>query len=321
MESAPGAGSAFHFTVQFRLSSPQRLAQRPRSTLPLRGLPTLVVDDNSTNRRVLYEILSHWQMRPTAVDGALAALTELEKAVALGTPFPLVLLDAQMPDVDGFTLAERIKQTPELAGATIMMLSSADLPGDTARCRALGIAVHLVKPIKQSELLDALLGVISPDAVAAPRVDRRPDRCPAVALRILLAEDNIVNQKVMVRMLEKMGHHAVIAVTGTQALAALERESFDMVLMDVQMPDMDGLEAAAVIRARENGTSRHLPIVALTAHAMKGDEERCMLAGMDAYVSKPVASEKLVTIIGRLFAGDADNRRASPGTWTGTRHR
>ena len=260
------------------------------------------MDDNATNRRVLYEMLRHWQMHPMAADGGLAALNELQRAVALGHPYPLVLLDAQMPDMDGFTVAERIQQTPALAGAAIMMLSSADLPGDTARCRALGIATYLTKPIKQSDLLDAMLAVMG-DArttapAAAPLRTLAPE--PLRSLRILLAEDNLVNQRLVVRLLQKRGHGVVIANNGREALAALQDGGFNIVLMDVQMPEMDGFEATAAIRAHEREGGAHVPIVAMTAHAMKGDQERCVAAGMDGYVSKPISPQRLFDEIDRV---------------------
>jgi CheY-like chemotaxis protein/HPt (histidine-containing phosphotransfer) domain-containing protein len=267
-------------------------------------LPVLVVDDNATNRRILYEVLTHWRMRPTAADGGIAALTELRHAVALGQPFPLLLIDAQMPDMDGFTLVERIKQDPTLSAATIMMLSSADLPGDAARCRSLGVAVYLTKPIKQSELLDAILTALGAPAPAAERIPLSapsPDTARP-SLRILLAEDNVVNQKLVTRLLEKRGHTVMVAEDGRAALAAIDRELFDVVLMDVQMPEMDGLEATAAIRAREQATGAHLQVVAMTAHAMKGDEERCLDAGMDGYVSKPISAERLFEAIDRVLS-------------------
>jgi signal transduction histidine kinase/DNA-binding response OmpR family regulator len=301
VESEIGAGSTFHFTARLGISAQPWLERQPRSVVPLRDLPVLIVDDNATNRRVLYEMLSHWQMRPTVADGGLAALSELQHAVALGSPFPLVLLDAQMPDMDGFTLAERITQTPALAGVTIMMLSSVDLPGDTSRCRALGIATYLTKPIKQSELLDALLNVMGHTAAAV--LDKVPARAPIPApgrrLRVLVAEDNAVNQRLAMRLLEKRGHYVVVRGNGRDAVAVMKDESFDIVLMDIQMPEMDGFEATAAIRAQERQSGVHVPIIAMTAHAMKGDEERCLVAGMDGYLSKPITPQRLFDEIDR----------------------
>jgi two-component system sensor histidine kinase/response regulator len=296
VDSEPGKGSTFHFTV--RLGQQERPATRTVSTelVELFNLAVLVVDDNATNRRILEGMLLNWKMRPTVADGARAALNALEQAQDAGEPFPLVLLDAQMPDMDGFALAERIKQNPELAGAVIMMLTSAGQRGDAVRCRELGIAAYLTKPIKQSELLEAIRATLGarPQKEARPMlITRHSLREGRQRLRILLAEDNSVNQVLAVRLLEKWGHRVTVASDGRQAVAALERQQFDLVLMDVQMPEMDGFEATAVIREREKTTGSHVPIIAMTAHTMKGDQERCLAAGMDAYLSKPIQARDL----------------------------
>ena len=225
-----------------------------------------------------------------------------------GTAFPLVLLDAQMPEMDGFAVAEEIKKNPELAGATVLMLTSTGQQGDGARLRALGIAADLMKPISQAELLESILAVLG---MPSDGLDRRRTVAPhslresGRTLRILLAEDNKVNQLVAARLLGKRGHTVVIAATGREALAALDQSgsgAFDLILMDVQMPDMDGFEATGIIRAREQSSGAHLPIIAMTAHAMKGDEERCLAAGMDGYVSKPVQVDDLFVTIDRVLA-------------------
>jgi len=312
-ESVVGEGSTFHFTLRLRPPCQTHAQRKPLAPAALHGMPVLVVDDNATNRRILYDMLENWQMRPTAAGHALAALTELKRAVQLGQPFPLVLLDAQMPEMDGFELAERIKQEPAFSGATVMMLSSADFHGCAERCRALGIAAYLAKPIKRSELLNAILTVLAMPAVGVPRqkaatapLSVRPLQPP---LRILLAEDNAVNQKLVVRLLERRGHEVVVAGNGHEALAALDKEPFDLVLMDVQMPGMDGFEATAEIRAREACQpacrNRRLPIIAMTAHAMRGDEERCLAAGMDAYVAKPIQPNQLFGTIESVLAPSA----------------
>ena len=303
VESAVGRGSTFHFTARFgRAAGP---VARPSAARPerLRDLPVLVVDDNATNRRILEEVLGNWGMRPLAVDGGEAALAALGRAAAAGKPFPLVLLDAHMPGMDGFTLAERVRCGPGSARTLMVMLTSAGHPEDVARCRDLGIDVYLMKPVKQSELFSALLaalGQTEPDAPAGPRPTapagrRRPP------LHVLLAEDNPVNQKLALRLLEKRGHTVVLAGDGKEALAALTRRPFDLVLMDVQMPDMDGFEAAKRIRREEAGTGRHVPILAMTAYAMKGDRERCLAAGMDDYVTKPIQPAELFETIDRLL--------------------
>jgi two-component system sensor histidine kinase/response regulator len=260
----------------------------------------LVVDDNATNRFILAETLTQWQMRPTTVANAAVALQALERSCHAGEPFALVLLDAQMPEVDGFALAERIREHPNLTGATVMMLSSAYQTIDANRCQQLGLAAYLTKPIKQAELYRAILAALGtpiahpePPPVPPPSRPRRP-------LRLLLAEDNPVNQKLAVRLLEKQGHAVVVAGNGREAVEIVQQQPFDLVLMDVQMPEMDGLEATAAIRERERGSGRHVPILAMTAYAMKGDRERCLEAGMDGYVSKPIQPRELWEAIDKL---------------------
>ncbi len=314
VESEPGKGSTFHFTVRLGLSKAPATRPAAAELINLRDLRVLVVDDNKTNRRILQETLANWHMSPVAADSGQSALTLMEQAKKDAKPFPLILLDAQMPDMDGFALAERIKQNAELAGATIMMLSSAGRPGDAARCRALGIAAYLTKPIKQSELLDAItvaLGTLPQNEARPTLVTRHFLRETQRRLRILLAEDNAVNQMLVVRLLEKQGHSVTVAGDGRQALAALEKQRFDVVLMDMQMPEMDGFEATAAIRTKERATSEHIPIVALTAHAMKGDRERCVEAGTDTYINKPIEAKKLFETIEALVP---DVRRAEMRT-------
>jgi CheY-like chemotaxis protein/HPt (histidine-containing phosphotransfer) domain-containing protein len=245
-------------------------------------------------------------MRPTVVENAFDALRELEQAQQAGEPFSLVLLDAHMPEVDGFTLAERIRENPDLAGATVMMLSSAGQSIDMRRCNELGLAAYLTKPIKQADLFRAIMAALgNPPAEPAESVQTAPMPPRAGrALRLLLAEDNLVNQKLALRLLEKQGHTVAIAANGIEAVRAAEHEPFDLVLMDVQMPEMDGFEATAAIRAREQGTGRHLPILAMTAYAMKGDRERCLASGMDGYVSKPIQPRELWQAIKQLVPTD-----------------
>jgi PAS domain S-box-containing protein len=298
LESAPGRGSTFHFTACFGLAA-GRTAPGPGDAMTLQGLPVLIVDDNATNRRILQEMLTNWRMRPTVVANGREALVALERAQAAGRPFALVLLDSMMPEMDGFMLAERLKGKPQLARSVVMMLSSADRQGDAARCRDLGIAAYLTKPIRQSDLLDRIVTLLG-DALT--RQPEAPAAAPSVGaaerpLRLLLAEDNAVNQKLARRLLEKRGHQVVAVGNGREALEILEQQPFDAVLMDVQMPEMDGLEATAAIRGREKGTGRHVPIVAMTAHAMKGDRERCLEVGMDAYVSKPLQAQELFQVV------------------------
>jgi two-component system, sensor histidine kinase and response regulator len=285
------------------------------------------VDDNATNRRILLEMLANWGMRAAAVDSGRAALAELRRAVERGEPFCLALVDAMMPEMDGFELVERIRKSPELAKAAIMMLSSAGGPRDVARSRELGMSAYLTKPIKQSDLLDAILTTLSKTGTieASPKPSGPPE--PAMAsnlppLHILLAEDNAVNQRLAVSLLEKRGHKVVVAGNGREALAALERESFDVILMDVQMPEMDGFEATRAIRGLEDssdgrrapGSTPHVPIIAMTAHAMKGDRERCLEAGMDSYVSKPIRAQELFRVIESMLLRTGDQPTATAVT-------
>jgi CheY-like chemotaxis protein len=304
-ESEVGKGSAFHFEVRFQRA---RASVERSVVLPgdLKGLMVLVVDDNATNRRVLSETLRNWGAAPTCAESGPAALEELRRAAAAGTPYPLILLDAMMPDMDGFAVAEQIGRDPVLEGAVIMMLTSADRQGDAARCRDLGFAAYMIKPVKATELNRAITAALpSAPVPVAPVKAAAQSGVRVRPLNVLVAEDNLVNQRVVVRLLEKYGHAVTVAGDGRQALAALDRDRFDLILMDVQMPEMDGFEATKHIRQREGG---HLiPVVAMTAHAMKGDRERCLAAGMDDYVSKPVQRDELVRVLtwaaGRACAG------------------
>ncbi len=314
VESEPGQGSRFHFTTRLGVSKEQAIKRTPAEPVKLVDLPVLVVDDNATNRRILHSLLVGWKMKPTEVDGGRAGLEALERAQRTGEPFALILLDAQMPEMDGFTFAQRVKQKPELAGSIIMMLTSAGQHGDAARCRELGIAAYLNKPVKQSELLHAIvetLGKRPPSEARPALVTRHSLRESRVRLRILLAEDNAVNQMLVLRLLEKQGHTVTVAANGRAALAALEQQPFDLVLMDVQMPEMDGLEATAAIREKERLTGAHIPIVAMTAHAMKGDQEWCLAAGMDGYVCKPINIQELLGVIEGVVPRSARAENAS----------
>lgn len=309
VESVVGQGSTFHFTARLGLSKDTADRSVPSVPLHMPGLSVLVVDDNATNRRILMGVLSHWHMRPTTVESGPSALQAMRQAHGRGEPFALAILDVHMPDMDGFDVAEHIKADPALRDTTLMMLTSAGQHGDTARCRELGIAAYLTKPIKQSDLWDALVKVLGcsslrparPAQAAASRA--LPER--SQPFRILLAEDNAVNQQLAIRLLQKRGYTVTVANNGREALAALAvqplAEPFDLVLMDVQMPDMNGFEATAAIRAQEVGMGRHLPIVAMTAHAMRGDRENCLAAGMDAYLSKPIQASDLYDTIERFL--------------------
>lgn len=303
VESQPGIGSSFHFTASFETRPNCASKTAPAQLSDLQGLPVLVVDDNATNRQILDSVLKNWGMVPTLVDGGRAAIEAMERARNNREPFPLVLLDNQMPDIDGFEVAERIKHMPELAGTTIMMLSSVGQRGHSQRCRELGVSVYLVKPVRQSMLLNSVLSVLAKRAQSMEQ--KRPVSASPVGTtqrpwRVLLAEDNAINQLVAVSMLQKRGHTVVIASEGREAVAAIEREQFDVVLMDVQMPGMDGLEATAEIRKREIGTGRRVPIIAVTAHVMKEDRDRCLAAGMDGYLGKPFSAVDMVRALESL---------------------
>jgi CheY-like chemotaxis protein len=259
-----GHGSCFHFTVG--LGEGSEVLETAPGAVPaqLAGLRALVVDDSTTNRRILGEMLRCFGMKPTLAESGIAALQRLKEEQGA---FALILTDLNMPDMDGFTLVEQIRQSPELAGkAKVIILPSAGQRGEAARCQELGVDAHQTKP-------------------------------KAARLRVLLAEDNPVNQKIASRVLEKQGHHVTIAADGRKALAALDGENFDVVLMDVQMPEMDGFETTSAIRVRERDTGKHLPIIAMTAHAMQGDRERCLAAGMDSYIAKPIRARELIELL------------------------
>jgi two-component system, sensor histidine kinase and response regulator len=319
VESKIGTGSTFHFTARLGLQ------ENPAMTLPfielvdLQGLRALVVDDNATNRRILTQLLANWAMKSTVVNGSLPALAALKQARDASEPFDLILLDVNMPEMDGFQLVEKIQQTEELVGPAIIMLTSSGQRGDATRCRELGVAAYLTKPVQQSELQETMMTVLSRRSTHREEVSRpdplvtrhslrdnrpEPEACalrPNERLNVLLAEDNAVNQKLALRMLEKRGHRVKLADNGLAALAALEAEQFDVILMDVQMPEMDGLEATAVVRERERDQGKHLPIIAMTAHNMKGDKDRCLQAGMDGYISKPINAKELFEALEKVW--------------------
>jgi len=320
VESESGKGSIFHFTASFRVQEKPNLPRTPIQPEQLRDLPALIVDDNFTNRRVLNGMLTRWGMKPTAVEGGPAALQAIEVAKNAGRQFPLILLDGQMPEMDGFTLAEEIKKDPQLIGATIMMLTSAGHPGDAARCRELGISAYLLKPIRQTELFDAICQVLNKSAPqeAPPLVTRHTLMEERNRICILLAEDNAVNQTLAVRLLEKRGYSVTVAADGQIALDEFQRGKFDLVLMDIQMPGMDGFQATAAIRETEKRTGAHIPIVAMTAHSLKEDEQRCLAAGMDGYVSKPIRTSELFGTIERALA---DRHGTETPQGSGTRYR
>jgi PAS domain S-box-containing protein len=316
--SRPAAGSTFEFTVALGVQPLDRQeGARTELDLPrLEGLPILIVDDNATNRLILAEVLSSWGARPSAVAGAREALVVLLAAASAGHPFAAALIDGMMPEVDGFELARRIRGEPPIADVPVLLLTSAGAPEDTDIGRALRIAACLTKPVRQSDLFDALMKALAPRvAVARGGPDSAgvaPAAPPGPRLSILLAEDHPVNQKVAVRILEGLGHSVVVAPDGAQALRALDSGRFDLVLMDVQMPEMDGFEAVRAIREGEAGTGRRLPVLALTAHAMQGDRQRCLAAGFDGYLAKPIRRTDLEEALAALQAHGAVDDGAGP---------
>ncbi|HZA36203.1 MAG TPA: response regulator [Vicinamibacterales bacterium] len=314
IESEPGKGSHFHFSAPFGLQQ-EASTPAPPSADNLRDLRVLVVDDNATNRLILDEMLTSWEMRASSVDSARAAMTELSRAMDAGRPYHLVITDALMPDVDGFTLARQIEANTRLAGAKVIVLTSAGLPH--GRSRGANISAQLIKPVKHSDLLDAILNAFAPGALPERSRERRPRPRPTGPQRtfhILVAEDNPTNQKLVILLLEGRGHRVTTVNNGRQAVAKAMEHAYDVILMDVQMPEMGGFEATDAIRRHEREVGGHTPIVAMTAHAMAGDRERCLASGMDAYVSKPLRADELLGTVDRV-GGQVG--REEPG-WKGS---
>jgi signal transduction histidine kinase/DNA-binding response OmpR family regulator len=311
VESEMGKGSAFHFTVKLRRLEALAETPAPLELASVRDMRALIVDDNGTNRRILAEILSSWNMRAIAVESGSRALAELEEAKRAGRPFALVLLDGHMPGMDGFGVAAQIQENSNLAGATIMMLTSGERQRrDRARCRELGVAAYLTKPITQSELWDAIAralgerkagdaGEITPPPVAVTEEARRP-------LRILLAEDNVINQRLAMRLMERRGDRVEVASNGREAVLKFKQKGpFDLILMDVHMPEMDGFAVTAAVREHEKSAGDHTCIIGVTAHAMAEDRQMCFDAGMDGYLSKPYRADALYEAIDGVMAGSA----------------
>ena len=301
VESQPGRGSRFHFTATFGEGC--EADETATHGVSLDGLRVLVVDDNATNRRILEEVLKHWNAVPTLVSGGIEALARMKRAEAAGEPFEVALLDVNMPEMDGFTLAERMRGLPTKMGPSILMLSSADHSDALQRCRNLSLSAYIVKPVTQMDLYGAILSALG----TAPRANA-PRPKPAVVtqatgrkLHVLLAEDNPVNQKLAIHLLEGAGHEVRLAHNGVQAVELYRRETFDLVCMDLQMPEMGGIDATAEIRQIERERKTRTPIIALTAHAMQGDRQRCLDADMDGYVSKPIGRQQLEEEISRVL--------------------
>jgi two-component system, sensor histidine kinase and response regulator len=305
VESELGRGSTFHFTIHFGTADKTRERKVPDPEI-LQNSGALIVDDNQTNRTILLQMLAEWGLRAEAVGGARLALEALERARAAEQPFDLVITDLHMPEADGFALVEEIRKNPRSTHLPVIMLSSGSLRGDRQRCRDLAIDACLTKPVQPSELLDALLNELTrakperPEAIVSrePVAEQRP------GLKVLLAEDNAVNRLLARRLLEKYGNTVIAVENGREALDVIEREKPDLVIMDVQMPVMDGLEAIRTVRTDEQTSGLHLPIIALTAHAMKGDRERCLEAGADEYLSKPIRAAEFFAALSRMKAGN-----------------
>ena len=300
-DSTLGEGSNFQFTAWIELASGDDIQPLQPRPVIVSGTRVLVVDDNATNRIILEEMLVNWGMKPTAVADVPTAMGLLRESFRSGNPFGLVLTDANMPDYDGFSLADQVKQDNELSSTVIMMLTSGDRPGDISRCDELGISAYLLKPIKQSELFDAIVMALGVTAAEDEYQRDRATPTDVPPLDVLLAEDSLVNQKLAVGLLQREGHTVTVANHGREVLAAMESGRFDLILMDVQMPEMDGLDATRSIRSWEQGTDRHIPIIAMTAHAMKGDRQRCLDAGMDGYIAKPIRMKQLFQTIATVL--------------------
>ena len=300
VESTPGVGSTFHFTITFA-SAPYSSTPFESVAMPdVRGIPVLIIDDNATNRRILEELTRRWQMDPQSVNSGQSGLERLQNAAAAGHPFRLVLLDEQMPAMSGLEVVERIRSNSAWTEATIMMLTSDDQGRSAVRCREMGIELYLIKPLRPDELLHSIQKALTirRDQVALPPTLDAAENTQYPA-RILVVEDNPVNQKLAAVILTKMGHRVTLAGNGVEALARWSEEPFDLILMDVQMPEMDGLEATRRIRQREESNLNHIPIIAMTAHAMRGDGDRCLAAGMDDYMPKPISRRDLEQAVRR----------------------
>jgi signal transduction histidine kinase/DNA-binding response OmpR family regulator len=294
LETTPGQGSTFFFTALFGM--PEKISAPP-PPYSLKGVRALAVDDNATNRRILEETLRAWELLPETAGSGEQALAALREAHQSSQPFSIVLIDAQMPGMDGFQLAARIQEDSEITGASIMMLTSNDQNQDITRCRELGLAAYLIKPVMPGDLLDAILLALAQPRRNKPDVSSGPNPIQSPRGRILVAEDNLVNQKLTLCLLEKKGYSVTVVPDGRAVLDALELHCFDLILMDVQMPRLDGLQTTFEIRQRERNRGGYLPIIALTSHAMGGDRERCLAVGMDDYLAKPIQPKELYAVI------------------------
>jgi two-component system, sensor histidine kinase and response regulator len=326
LHSEPGRGSTFTFTAQFERQPPTTEASAARPPIVLDNLPVLIVDDNSTNRHILEEWLNRWQMAPVAVGDGVAAMDTLWEAAASGRPYPLVLLDARMPDTGGLILAAKIRKRAELSTTRIILLTSGDRPDDPTRSRELRIDAHLLKPVQQDELLETIHRVLnrfSSDEEARKEGDKEKGFDPSFVtlspplpvsmpssrpLHVLVAEDNDFNAQLLEQLLVRRGHHVRLASDGRKALSMAESYPFDLLLLDVHMPEMDGFQVIQVIRERERSNGGHLPVIALTARSRKEDRERCLAAGMDDFLAKPIQAPDIWAAIERVISKNEGRR-------------
>jgi CheY-like chemotaxis protein len=301
LKSMPGEGTTITFDAHFDLSPGSQPAPPVPSEEDLQEVPILIIDDNATNRRILFELTRQWKMKPHTCDSGESGLAELSRAASEGNPYRLLLLDEQMPGMDGMEVLDRIRRNPALESVVIMMLTSFDQVDSAALCRKMGVETYLIKPISSSDLLGSIrlaIGVRRPAITITPAAAVSGS---SLSLKILLAEDNLVNQKVAMGMLGKMGHRITLATNGLEALEQWRQSDFDLILMDVQMPEMNGLQATTQIR-QEEAMGAHVPIVAMTASAMSEDRDRCLAAGMDGFISKPVSYKGIEQMIATTFS-------------------
>ncbi len=319
VESELGKGSKFQFELPLEIDRSEQALQRSAAQVSIQGVRVLIVDDNATNRRILKDMLTNWGMNPTTTSGGALALQALADAAEEDDEYQLVISDVNMPEMDGLMLAKAIVEKSLLHPGCVIMLTSGARPGDSAELLQIGVTLHLLKPAKQSEMYDAIVSSLSTTGVKPPERQEKtkelPETTPSLQeLRILLAEDNVVNQKLAIGILGKLGHRITVANNGKEALEQIEKSPFDLVLMDVQMPEMDGLEATRELRRREARTLTHLPVVAMTAHAMKGDREHCLAAGMDDYLTKPIRLQDVADKLAELFENSPPEPAANTTT-------
>jgi len=310
VESEVNKGTTFYFTASFALQDGKPAVALGKG-IDLKGTRTLIVDDNATNRRILNDMLLNWGLIAYEAESGQAALEQIRTSCERGETFQLMLLDAHMPEMDGFTVVERLKEEGWIGDSVVIMLTSGGQRGDAAKCRELGISGYLMKPVKQSDLLDVMMTALrrtGDEEVTPTVITTHTLREARVRLNILVAEDNPVNQKLVTKILERRGYMVIVVDNGKEVLEALKTGRFDLILMDIQMPEMDGFESTAIIREQEENSGVHIPIIAMTAHAMRGDQDRCLAAGMDDYVSKPIDRELMFAAIERSVSGVMEDK-------------